>query len=399
MAVKTNISVLGITETKLDDTINNEEIKIDGYNLLRSDRNRNGGGVACYIKNNIAYNRKPSLSENIENVTLDILLPKSKPITVGIIYRPPSQNDFVEHFHKALTKLPFQSNEIFLLGDFNINLFFEGHFILKKYFRKLKEAQSKQSLLKPYLETLLTFGLNQIIDKSTRSTLNTSTLIDHILTNSNIKEKISHQGVISTGMSDHDFIFCIRKTKANKSGTHNTISIRTYKRYSKGLLLDKINQKELPNYSTFESIDDAYNNLTAALQDIVNDITPVKDIRVKGNTKPWFDNSIIDAIRVRDKLKERFLRTNLHVDHERFKEQQLLVKKKIKKKKTSFVIDQLQRNSKQPKELWKVLKKIGMPSKKSQSSKICLKEGNVIQFDDKKMQTLLKTFTQSLLQT
>ena len=89
------------------------------------------------------------ISENIENIVLDILLPKPKPITVGIIHRPPNQVDFVDHFNNALGKLPFQSNEIYLLGDFNINLFFEGHYVLKKYFKRLKEAQLKHRLLKP----------------------------------------------------------------------------------------------------------------------------------------------------------------------------------------------------------------------------------------------------------
>ena len=56
LAVNANISVLGITETKLDNTISNEELKVDGYNLLRSDRNKNVGGVACYMKN-IAHNQ------------------------------------------------------------------------------------------------------------------------------------------------------------------------------------------------------------------------------------------------------------------------------------------------------------------------------------------------------
>ena len=90
LAFNTNVSVLLITETKLDNTVSNEELKIDSYSLLRSDRKKNVGGVACYIKNNIAHNRKSSISENIENIVLDILLPKSKPIAVGIIYRPPN---------------------------------------------------------------------------------------------------------------------------------------------------------------------------------------------------------------------------------------------------------------------------------------------------------------------
>ena len=68
--------------------------------------------------------------------------------------------------------------------------------------------------------------------------------------------------------------------------------------------------------------------MMTALQDIVNEIAPMEDIRVKGNSKPWFDSDIMEAIRVRDKLKERFLRTKLHVDHERFKEQRNSVQQK-----------------------------------------------------------------------
>ena len=58
LAFNTNISVLGITKTKLNNTVSNEELKIDDCNLLRSDRNKNDGRVACYIKNDIAHNRQ-----------------------------------------------------------------------------------------------------------------------------------------------------------------------------------------------------------------------------------------------------------------------------------------------------------------------------------------------------
>ena len=103
--------------------------------------------------------------------------------------------------------------------------------------------------------------------------------------------------------------------------------------------------------------------MTTALQDIVNEIATMKDIRVKGNSKPWFDSNLMEAIWVRNKLKERFLRTKLHVDHERFKEQHNSVQQKIKNKKANFVRNQLQKNTKKPKELWKVVKNIGLPSK------------------------------------
>ena len=90
LAFNTNISVLGITETKLDSNVSNDWLKIDDYNSLRSDRNKNSDGVACCIKKNVAHNRQSiNITRDMENIVLDILLPKSKSITVGIIYRPP----------------------------------------------------------------------------------------------------------------------------------------------------------------------------------------------------------------------------------------------------------------------------------------------------------------------
>ena len=97
--------------------------------------------------------------------------------------------------------------------------------------------------------------------------------------------------------------------------------------------------------------------MTTAVQDIVNETAPLKDIPVKENSKPWFDSDIMETNRVREKLEERFLRTKLHTDHELFKEQRNLVQQKIKNKKTNFVRYQLQKNTKEPKELWTVLKK------------------------------------------
>ena len=46
-----NAAVIGISESKLDDSVLTSEIQIDEYDLLRCDRNRHGGGVACYTKN------------------------------------------------------------------------------------------------------------------------------------------------------------------------------------------------------------------------------------------------------------------------------------------------------------------------------------------------------------
>ena len=54
LLINSNMSLLGITGTKLDNAVNNEEMEIDGYDLVRSDKSRKRGGIACYIKTSIS---------------------------------------------------------------------------------------------------------------------------------------------------------------------------------------------------------------------------------------------------------------------------------------------------------------------------------------------------------
>ena len=58
MAKLSNAAVIGITESILDNRILDSEIQIDNYQILRCDRNRKGGGVACYVRNDLRYIEK-----------------------------------------------------------------------------------------------------------------------------------------------------------------------------------------------------------------------------------------------------------------------------------------------------------------------------------------------------
>ena len=68
---------------------------------------------------------------DIEGTFFDILLPKTKPIFVGIIYSPSNSINFLGCFNKHLDDTNLD-NEIFLLGDFNISLLHNGKYILKE---------------------------------------------------------------------------------------------------------------------------------------------------------------------------------------------------------------------------------------------------------------------------
>ena len=59
------------------------EIQIDNY--------KNGGGVACYIRSGERLSSKCN-----RKLFFEILLPKTTPIKVGIMYSLPSQTNFLK---------------------------------------------------------------------------------------------------------------------------------------------------------------------------------------------------------------------------------------------------------------------------------------------------------------
>ena len=52
-----------------------------------------------------------------------MLLPKTKPILIGILYRPLDQSKFLDKLSTAISETKnFYDQEVYILGDLNINL-------------------------------------------------------------------------------------------------------------------------------------------------------------------------------------------------------------------------------------------------------------------------------------
>ena len=90
-----NISVLVITESKLDQNIPTQLLKIPGYHEpLRRDRpinGRNGGGVLVYIAEFLVFQQQFEMqSSSYEHIWVDV---KHKNVTFSInsLYRPPNE--------------------------------------------------------------------------------------------------------------------------------------------------------------------------------------------------------------------------------------------------------------------------------------------------------------------
>ena len=142
--------------------------RVKVYDLLCQDRNRKGGGVACYIRSDIDYIQKQYFPEEIENVFFEILLPKTKPIVVGIIYRSSSQKNFLEILHKNFLSTNTDAKETYSLGDFNINVHENNKYIVHENNTVCTKHESAEA--KTYHQFCTMHGLTQLIQCITLST-------------------------------------------------------------------------------------------------------------------------------------------------------------------------------------------------------------------------------------
>ena len=267
IANKTKAAIIGITESKPDHTVPDLEVNLPGYDILQCDRNRNGGSVACYIRKDLYFNTRALNCKEIENIIYGILLPKSKPITIVVFYRPPNQANFMELIVKNFSLLNWKDNEIYLLDDFNINLLQNGNYILNRKGMAICQGAA-HTLINKCQEFCQIFSLKQLITCLTCVTCNTSSLIDHVLTNSS--EKIFQSGIIDCGMSDHQLIFCTRKVKQVRFNKHNNVFLRSLKHYTVNVFVEKLQKVNFSNYERFSCIDAAYTDFLNKLMKVVN---------------------------------------------------------------------------------------------------------------------------------
>ena len=106
--------IICINETKLDDSIDDSLVHIDGYAVIRKDRNKHGGGVALYIHQNIYFELKRELMcDEIESISVQIKNGRFKPFIVTSIYRPPGKPvSYFENWNICLVNLNYRTKSL-----------------------------------------------------------------------------------------------------------------------------------------------------------------------------------------------------------------------------------------------------------------------------------------------
>ena len=118
------LDVLAINESKLDLVDSDRLVNLEGYNIIRRDRNKHGGGVCFYLRNTITFSRQYQLeNDDLELIALEIQKPNSCPFLIATWYRPPNTPlDYFKKFEMFLKEADARYSEIYILGDLNCNI-------------------------------------------------------------------------------------------------------------------------------------------------------------------------------------------------------------------------------------------------------------------------------------
>ena len=358
------LSIISITETWLDSSFPNNSIKIEGYNIIRRDRQTHAGGVCMYIRSDLSYNPREDLqNENLEDLWVDLLLPYTKPILIGTCYRAPKNSKLTESLENTVTRLQADCDTV-ILGDFNYCL--------------IKNKKNKIT------KVLDINGFTQLINSPTRVTNNSSSLIDHIYTNDT--RKISQSGVIESGISDHFITYCTRKIVRGQIGKHNTVKIRPMKDYSKESFIDLLNECDWDLVCQSRDVNEAWEKFSTMFTQVLDDIAPEKEIRIKGRTEPWIDAEILELMQERDRALFNANRnksdTELRKKYNRLRNK---IIKQTRKAKSKHFCEKIEENKDNPKLLWRQLNTIGYSNKSKEKSKIVLEIEGEKCFDSTKL--------------
>ena len=371
---KTNVAVLAITESWLDGSYTDDAVKIDGYSIQRRDREGHAGGICVYIRDDIAFNRRSDLeNEELEDLWVEILLTHTKPIYLGVCYRNEKNNNLLKCLDNTFSKIRPDCDSL-VLGDFNICI-----------------LKNKTKLCKDYKSLLTYYNCKQLVHSPTRVTEKTSTLLDHIFTN-NI-EKISQSGVLPMGLSDHFLTYCTRKSIRGHIGTHKTISIRSLKSYSITDFLTRLRNTNWTDVTRCNDVNIAWLRFKEIFTNILNEVAPIKKVRINTRTEPWMSSEILKLISKRDKalnLANKY-KSNTFL-REEFNELRNKVQREIKKAKSNFFKDKIEENKNNPKKLWKQFKSLGYSSKSKVNSKIVLNIDNNICFQPKQIAQYMQNY-------
>ena len=218
----------------------------DGYDFIRNDCKSTKGGAGIFVKHDLEYSLREDLLLNVndcENVWLEVNVKNTKFI-VASLYRHPRYNftDYQSALVRSLEIINKTKINYYIFGDMNINL----------------QRYNINDSVRYYFDELLSFNCHNLINKPTRVSASSQTLIDHIYTNDLMNKLTPIVAIDDT--TDH-FPTYLRISSSHDINNFRTMKFRDMKNFNAGLFLGELE-------SSMSNISHCVNNAVSTITKI-----------------------------------------------------------------------------------------------------------------------------------
>ena len=339
-----NLDFTALTETWLSpnnqDSSTTASLVPKGYQLHHTARSGcKGGGVGIISKENFHVKQVPSFTatsfESMEIMATAV----SVIIRLVVLYRfPPSSKNklkraqFIAEFSDLLEYLAPLTGKLVIVGDFNV------------HWDDKSNAETKQSV-----DTLHSFGFTQHVTGPIHLRGHT---LDLVLTRS--ADSLIHPCLIGDLLSDHHSIHVQLKC-AKPHPQRKMVSFRKVEAIDNAKFSDQINNalSMIPVHDV--SLDDCVASYNHVLSSLLDEHAPMKQKSfVERDLKPWITDEILDEKRARRKSEKQWRKTKLTVHQISYKEHCVKVQLIIKKAKTDYFRDKIEKCEGDQGELFKI---------------------------------------------
>lgn len=346
---KLGCELISLCETWLGKNTLDGWILLQSYNLFRQDRTlaRRGGGLAIYVKdkyncNTTKYKHLCTSQKEIEVLVLELCLPATKPIIVLNCYRPPAENVDValKQIRQILEQIPVD-NEVYLMGDLNIDYQCKG----SPTFNKLQLLER-------------TFQLTQYINTPTRVSKKSSSIIDHIYSNSHL---IFRSGTLNINSSDHFPCYIIRKKNKIKH-TVTTFTCRKLKHFQHAFFRNRLEDLDWRPYYDCTDPNKAWDMLYSMMLKVIDEHYPEATFTNFPVKAAWLNADIFEAMVKRDDAFDTAKTTKLPKDWEKAKKLRNKVVDMCTNAKNDHTRENLHKNKHNPKNSGRLFYNFGVPT-------------------------------------
>jgi hypothetical protein len=350
-SLKFKFNIIGVSETWLNND-NAHLYTFDGYihyNLTRE--NRRGGGVSLFIAEDLKVLSRHDL--NVMNHFMEAIfveIPKEcfqskNNVIMAMIYRPPNTDlsSFNCKLAEILDTLKNEHKDIYLLGDFNINIL----------------ESSSHVPTAEFIETIYSNSLFPLITKPTRLQGNSATLIDNIFYN-NLTQSEMINGILYTDISDHFPVFSIDflKKKSSTYTEYDQSKSRVYSNINIDKFKDKLQQIDWSSIISSTNGKAAFSQFYEKFCVLYDDSFPFAKNNRYCNRIKWLTVGLKKSIRIKNKLYLKYKKSKQNDDLILYKDYKKRLLQILRISERNHYHNLLEEHKNNVKKTWIVLKDI-----------------------------------------